>query len=109
MPPWLGAIDHSLSLTTMMRPLPNSAALSRPSKARPPESEPSPMTATTSYFSPARSRALARPQARLTEVEVWPIEKRSCSDSRGLEKPETSSKCSGSRNACARPVSILCG
>ena len=97
MPPWFSAMDWSLSFTTMMRPLFRSAALSRPSNARPPESDPSPMTATTSWCSPARSRAVARPHARLSEVEVWPMEKRSCSDSRGLRKPDTSPKWSGSR------------
>ena len=107
MPPWSSEMDHSLSFTTMTRPLSSSAALSRPSKARPPESDPSPMTATTRRVSPARSRALARPTARLTEVEVWPMAKWSCSLSRGLEKPETEPMSAGSRKAWARPVSIL--
>ena len=40
------------------------------SNARPPESEPSPITVMTLYVSPARSRAWARPQPKLTEVEV---------------------------------------
>lgn len=40
------------------------------SNARPPESDPSPITVMTLYVSPARSRACARPQPRLTEVEV---------------------------------------
>lgn len=35
-------------------------------------------------FSPFKSRALAKPQARLTEVEVWPTLKKSCSLSSGL-------------------------
>ena len=41
-------------------------------------------TAITFSLPPRRSRALANPQARLTEVEVWPIMKWSCSLSCGL-------------------------
>ena len=97
MPPWSSAMDQPLSFTITMTPEPSSARLSNPSNASPPESEPSPMTATTLYVSPARSRALAKPQARLTEVDVWPTEKRSCGDSAGLLKPETSPTRAGSR------------
>ncbi len=55
------------------------------SKASPPLSEPSPMTAMTLPFSPFRSRPLASPPARLTEVEVWPMTKWSCALSDGSE------------------------
>ena len=48
----------------------NSEAKSRPSKASPPLKEPSPITAITLPASPFKSLALARPQARLIEVEV---------------------------------------
>ena len=46
------------------------AALSRPSNASPPLKEPSPISATTLYFSPFKSLALASPVAKLTDVEV---------------------------------------
>ena len=69
----------------------NSEAKSRPSKASPPLKEPSPITAITLPSSPFKSLALARPQARLIEVEVWPTVKKSCSLSSGLVYPDTSS------------------
>ena len=49
------------------------------------------MTATTWPFIPAMARPREMPAARPTDVEVWPRTKGSCSDSEGLEKPETSS------------------
>lgn len=84
MPPWFSAMDIWLSLKTMTKLLPSSPATSRPSRASPPLRDPSPMTATAFSCLPARSRALARPSARLMEVEVWPTSKRSWSDSAGL-------------------------
>ena len=50
--------------------LPKTAALSKPSNASPPLSEPSPINAITLYFSPFKSRDFAKPVAKLTDVEV---------------------------------------
>ena len=53
-----------------MKLLSNVAALSKPSRASPPDKEPSPISAITFPFSPFKSRAFATPKAKLTEVEV---------------------------------------
>ena len=59
-------------------------AKSNPSKASPPLKEPSPITAIIfSLVFPNKSRALAKPDAKEIEVEVWPTLKKSCSDSSG--------------------------
>lgn len=63
------------------------AALLKPSKASPPEREPSPIRAITLYFSPFKSLAFASPVERLRDVEVCPSIKLSCSLSFGLEYP----------------------
>ena len=84
-PPWFSAIDISLSLTMIIKLLFKTAALLKPSNASPPLKEPSPISAMTFDFSPLRSLAFASPVAKLTEVEVWPITKWSCSLSWGFE------------------------
>ena len=73
MPPKSPAIDISLSLNTMMRLPPCSAALFSPSNATPELSEPSPITAITlpmPLFGPSISRVFAKPQANEIEVPV---------------------------------------
>ena len=70
MPPSTGAIDITLSFTTIIILEFRTAALLRPSNASPPEREPSPISATTLYFSPFKSLALAMPVAKLKEVDV---------------------------------------
>ena len=64
--------------------VPASAALFKPSNASPPLNEPSPIIAIILSFSSFKSLALASPQARLTDVDVWPILKKSCSLSCGF-------------------------
>ena len=50
--------------------VPISLAVSKPSKASPPESDPSPITAMTFSFPPIMSRAFCKPEARATDVDV---------------------------------------
>ena len=52
-------------------------------KRSPPDMEPSPITAMMFSLPPMMSRAFARPSAKLMDVEVWPILKRSCEVSAG--------------------------
>ena len=90
-------MDIPLSLTTMIRLLFISPARSSPSSASPPDREPSPIMATTLWCSPLASRAFAKPQARLTEVEVWPSVKGSWALSWGALYPVISSYRAGSK------------
>ena len=60
----------SLSFTIIIILLPNVAALLSPSRASPPVREPSPIIAIIFSFPPVRSLPLARPVAKLTEVDV---------------------------------------
>jgi hypothetical protein len=60
-----GAIDMSLSLSTTISRAPSATALFIASYAMPALIAPSPITAMTLRFSPARSRATANPTARL--------------------------------------------
>ena len=110
-PPWFSAIDISLSFTTMMMPVPSSEASSSPSKASPPDSEPSPIMAMIFSLVPFTSRAFCRPVARLMDVEVWPTSKLSYSGhSAGEEYPDMAFISSTlPRNPAARPVNTLCG
>jgi hypothetical protein len=55
-----------------------------PSKASPPDNEPSPIRAITLYFSLFKSLALTTPVANEIDVDVWPILNKSCSDSSGF-------------------------
>ena len=68
----------------MMKLLSNSPAKSNPSNASPPLREPSPITAIIFSVSFFKSLAFAKPEARLTDVEVWPILNISCSLSSGF-------------------------
>ncbi len=70
MPPWSSAIAMPLSLTRIMRLDFKVAAMFRPSNAKPPDNEPSPITAMTLPVLPSRSRATAMPVAKAIEVEV---------------------------------------
>ena len=87
----------------------STAALLKPSSASPPDNEPSPISATTLYFSFFKSLAFAMPEARLKEVDVCPKIKLSCGLSLGLEYPVISGCASGLTKASLRPVKILCG
>ena len=84
-----GAIDISLSLRTTMRRVSIEPALFSPSYAMPPVSAPSPMTATTRFLRPCRSRETANPSADEMEVEAWAAPKGSYSLSDRLVKPES--------------------
>ncbi len=68
-------MDISLSFSTTMSLRSMAPAWFKPSKARPAVMEPSPMTATTSCFSSARSRAMAMPSAAEMDVEECPTPK----------------------------------
>ena len=57
----------------------SSEATLSPSNASPPLREPSPIIAIIFSFTPRKSLALASPVAKLTDVEVCPILKKSCS------------------------------
>ena len=61
----------------MIKLLFNSDAKSSPSRASPPLNEPSPIIAMIFSLAPLKSLPLARPQARLTDVDVCPILKKS--------------------------------
>ena len=84
-----GAIDISLSLRTTMRRVSIEPALFRPSYAMPPVSAPSPMTATTRFLRPCKSRETANPSADEMEVEAWAAPKGSYSLSERLVKPDS--------------------
>ena len=58
-------------------------------------------------FEPTASRPLAKPQAKLIEVDVWPIVKKSCSLSFGSVYPVTVLNFSGFIYASFLPVNIL--
>ena len=85
----------------------SSKTLLSPSNASPPLNDPSPITAIIFSFSPFKSLAFARPQARLIDVEVCPIVKKSCSLSLGEVKPLTEPYLSASIKASFLPVNIL--
>lgn len=85
----------------------NKLALSKPSKASPPLKLPSPIILITLYFSFFKSRAFAKPKAKLTEVEVCPILNKSCSLSFGVENPLTLVNKSSFKKYCLRLVNIL--
>ena len=73
-----GEIAMPLSLRTTMTLVLRWLAWFRASSAMPPVSAPSPMTATTWCFSPARSRASAMPRAADIDVLAWPVPNGSC-------------------------------
>jgi len=81
----------------------------KPSKASPPDKEPSPIKAITFSFFPSKSLAFARPVAKEIEVEVCPTLNKSCSLSSGFVYPESSLKCASSIYPNFLPVNILCG
>jgi len=84
-PPCVSEIDCWLSFTTIIRfDSISEPATFRPSKASPPDKEPSPIIAITFSFLPRMSLALASPVASEIEVDVCPILNRSCSLSSGL-------------------------
>ena len=87
--------------------MPNSTALFKPSYASPPLKEPSPITAIIFSLAPFKFLAFAKPHAKLTEVEVCPIVKKSCSLSSGAVNPVTEPYLSGLVNASFLPVRIL--
>ena len=82
-------------------------ALFSPSKASPPVIEPSPMTATTRYFSPRSSAALAMPKAAEIDTEACPPPKASYSLSDMRGKPLMPPSRRLVLNASRRPVMIL--
>ena len=82
-PPTLLSIDILLSLSIINRLLSVLARLLRPSYARPPLIEPSPMMATTCSLLPRILADTARPKAAEMELDAWPATKASYSLSAG--------------------------
>ena len=108
MPPTLASIDMLLSFSIMSKLFGCVQTLFRPSKAKPPVIEPSPMIATTccscSSFSVA---ATAIPSAAEIDVEAWPAIKVSYSLSSGFVNPEMPPNLRLVWNRSLLPVSIL--
>ncbi|MNI37098.1 hypothetical protein D3C73_911720 [compost metagenome] len=78
------------------------------SNAIPPVRAPSPITATTLFFLPKTSLALAIPNAAEIEVEECPVSKESYILSPLLGKPLSPSKVLNLSNFSFLPVKILC-
>ena len=78
------------------------------SKASPPVSAPSPMSATTWYFSPFKSRARANPTAADSDVLLCPTVNASYGLSSGLGKPDRPPFKRMVSKRSRRPVTILC-
>ena len=106
-PPTFFEIDILLSFKIMIRFDFICSALFRASKAIPPESAPSPMTATTFSSLPRRSRALARPSATDNDVELCPVLNVSARFSLTFGNPLKPSSRRRLRKSFSLPVSIL--
>ena len=78
MAPMFGEMLISLSFKMTISGRFNSPALLSPSNAMPPVSAPSPITATTWWCSPLRSRAAAKPSAAEMLVLPWLVPNGSC-------------------------------
>ena len=105
--PTFGSIAMRLSFRITSRSVFAAPALLSPSKASPPVSAPSPITAITSRFSPLRADAAAMPSAAEIEVEACPVPNASYSLSLMLGKPLNPFSLRFVRNRSRRPVMIL--
>ncbi len=72
-PPTFFDMDISLSLSRIITLSPDAPASFMASRASPPVSAPSPITATEWYVLPVSLAALANPSAAEIEVLLWPV------------------------------------
>ena len=100
-------MDILLSLSTTISGSSLCPASLRASKAIPPVSAPSPITATTRPGVPFMRMARSMPSAAEMEVLEWPVLKVSNSLSSVLGKPARPFICLSVGNSAARPVNIL--